>query len=42
MNNAHFKQVGQLFILIIKDIKGMAACYRVLQKMVGGVIIIKE
>ncbi|MEN9697013.1 MAG: transcription-repair coupling factor [Bacteroidota bacterium] len=41
MNNAHFKQVGKTFILIIKDINGMEACARVLQKMVGGVVGIK-
>ena len=38
MNNAHFKQVGKTFILVIKDIKGMEACYRVLDKMYKGVI----
>jgi transcription-repair coupling factor (superfamily II helicase) len=38
MNNAHFKQVGKMFILIIKDIKWMEDCYRVLQKMHAGVL----
>ena len=38
MNNAHFKQVGKTFILVIKDIRGMEACYRVLEKMYKGVI----
>jgi transcription-repair coupling factor (superfamily II helicase) len=38
MNNAHFKQVGKTFILIIKDIQGMKACLQVLTKMHNGVI----
>ncbi len=38
MNNAHFKQVGKLFILIIKDIKNMERCLQVLQKMETGVL----
>jgi len=38
MNNAHFKQVGKTFILVIKDIKGMEACYKVLYKIYNGVI----
>jgi len=38
MNNAHFKQVGKTFILIVKDIKGMEACLRTLQKMYHGVL----
>jgi transcription-repair coupling factor (superfamily II helicase) len=38
MNNAHFKQVGKTFILVIRDIKGMDACYRVLDKIYKGVI----
>jgi transcription-repair coupling factor (superfamily II helicase) len=38
MNNAHFKQVGKTFILVIRDIKGMEACYHVLYKMYMGVI----
>ena len=38
MNTAHFKQVGKTFILIVKDIKGMDACYHVLDKMYKGVI----
>lgn len=37
MNNAHFKQVGKTFILVIKDIKGMEACYRTLTKMYNGI-----
>ncbi len=39
MNNAHFKQVGKTFILIVKDIKGMDACLRTLQKMYNGVVV---
>ena len=38
MNNAHFKQVGKTFILVIKDIRGMESCYRVLEKMYKGVM----
>ena len=38
MNNAHFKQVGKTFILIVKDIKGMEQCFRTLQKMYKGVV----
>jgi transcription-repair coupling factor (superfamily II helicase) len=38
MNNAHFKQVGKTFILIVKDINGMKACLRILNKMYTGVI----
>ena len=38
MNNAHFKQVGKTFILVIRDVKGMDACYRVLDKIYKGVI----
>ena len=38
MNNANFKQVGKTFILVIRDIKGMEACYHVLDKMYKGVI----
>jgi transcription-repair coupling factor (superfamily II helicase) len=41
MNNAHFKQVGKTFILIVKDIKGMEACLRTLQKMYHGVVLAK-
>ena len=37
MNNAHFKQVGKTFILIIKDIKGMEACFSTLHKMYTGI-----
>ena len=37
MNNAHFKQVGKLFVLVIKDIATMEDCHRVLQKMHSGV-----
>jgi transcription-repair coupling factor (superfamily II helicase) len=40
MNNAHFKQVGKTFILVIKDIKGMEACYRTLTKMYNGIMSI--
>jgi len=39
MNNAHFKQVGKTFILIVKDIKGMDDCFRTLIKMYNGVIV---
>jgi transcription-repair coupling factor (superfamily II helicase) len=38
MNNANFKQVGKTFILAIRDIRGMEACYHVLDKMYKGVI----
>jgi transcription-repair coupling factor (superfamily II helicase) len=38
MNNAHFKQVGKTFILVIRDINGMEACYRTLTKMYNGVL----
>ncbi len=38
MNNAHFKQVGKLFVLVIKDIPTMEYCHRVLQKMYKGVV----
>jgi transcription-repair coupling factor (superfamily II helicase) len=38
MNNANFKQVGKTFILVIRDIKGMEACYRTLTKMYNGVV----
>ena len=38
MNNAHFKQVGKLFVLVIKDIATMEDCHRVLQKMHSGVV----
>ena len=38
MNNAHFKQVGKTFILVIRDVKGMDACYRVLDKIYKGVV----
>jgi len=39
MNNAHFKQVGKTFILVIKDIKGMEACFRTLTKMYNGIFV---
>jgi transcription-repair coupling factor (superfamily II helicase) len=39
MNNAHFKQVGKTFILVIRDIKGMDACFRTLTKMYNGVFL---
>ncbi len=38
MNNAHFKQVGKTFILIVKDISGMDTCLKTLQKMYNGVM----
>ena len=38
LNNAHFKQVGKTFILVIRDINGMEACYRTLTKMYNGVL----
>jgi transcription-repair coupling factor (superfamily II helicase) len=38
MNNAHFKQVGKLFVLVIKDVPTMEDCHRVLQKMYSGVV----
>jgi transcription-repair coupling factor (superfamily II helicase) len=38
MNNAHFKQVGKLFVLVIKDIATMEDCHQVLQKMHSGVV----
>jgi len=38
MNNAHFKQVGKTFILVIKDIKSMEHCYATLTKIHHGVI----
>ncbi|MSP08109.1 MAG: transcription-repair coupling factor [Chitinophagaceae bacterium] len=38
MNTAHFKQAGKNFILIIKDIKGMSECYRLLNKIHTGVL----
>ncbi len=39
MNNAHFKQVGKLFVLVIKDIATMEDCHQVLQKMHSGVVV---
>jgi transcription-repair coupling factor (superfamily II helicase) len=41
MNTAHFKQAGKNFILIIKDIKGMSECYRLLNKIHTGVMGVK-
>jgi len=38
MNNAHFKQVGKTFILIIKDIKSMEHCFTTLTKIHQGVV----
>jgi transcription-repair coupling factor (superfamily II helicase) len=38
MNNAHFKQVGKTFILIIKDIKSMEYCFATLTKIHQGVV----
>ena len=38
MNNANFKQVGKTFILVIRDIKGMANCLKTLQKMYNGIM----
>ena len=40
MNNANFKQVGKSFILIIRDVKNMADCHRILIKINNGVIVI--
>ena len=39
MNTANFKQVGKIFILIIRDVKGMENCLRVLNKMQVGVSV---
>jgi transcription-repair coupling factor (superfamily II helicase) len=41
MNTAHFKQAGKNFIFIIKDIKGMSECYRLLNKIHTGVLAVK-
>jgi transcription-repair coupling factor (superfamily II helicase) len=41
MNTANFKQAGKNFILIIKDIKGMSECYRLLNKIHTGVLGVK-
>lgn len=41
MNTAHFKQAEKNFILIIKDIKGMSECYRLLNKIHTGVLGVK-
>ena len=41
MNTAHFKQEEKNFILIIKDIKGMSECYRLLNKIHTGVLGVK-
>jgi transcription-repair coupling factor (superfamily II helicase) len=41
MNTAHFKHAGKNFILIIKDIKGMSECYRLLNKIHTGVLGVK-
>jgi transcription-repair coupling factor (superfamily II helicase) len=38
MNNAHFKQVGKTFILIIKDVKSMEHCFATLTKIHHGVV----
>jgi len=38
MNNAHFKQVGKTFILIIKDVKSMEHCFATLTKIYHGVV----
>jgi transcription-repair coupling factor (superfamily II helicase) len=38
MNNANFKQVGKLFILVIRDITSMNACWHVMQKIHKGVM----
>ena len=38
MNNAHFKQVGKTFILIIKDVKSMEHCFTTLTKIHHGVV----
>lgn len=37
MNTANFKQVGKTFILIVRDIQGMDACLRLLNKMQAGI-----
>jgi transcription-repair coupling factor (superfamily II helicase) len=42
MNNAHFKQVGKTFILIIKDIKSMEHCFATLTKIHHGVVGVVE
>ncbi|NCW11753.1 MAG: transcription-repair coupling factor [Chitinophagia bacterium] len=39
MNNAHFKQVGKNFILIIKEVKSMNDCHRILTKINNGVLV---
>lgn len=39
MNTANFKQVGKTFILIVRDVKGMDACLRLLNKMHAGVMV---
>ena len=39
MNNANFKQVGKSFILIIRDVKNMTECHRILTKINNGVIL---
>jgi transcription-repair coupling factor (superfamily II helicase) len=39
MNTANFKQVGKTFILIIRDVQGMDACLRLLNKMQVGITI---
>ena len=38
MNNANFKQVGKTFILVVRDIKGMVDCLRILNKIYTGVV----
>jgi transcription-repair coupling factor (superfamily II helicase) len=38
MNNANFKQVGKLFILVIRNITSMNACWHVMQKIHKGVM----
>ena len=39
MNNANFKQVGKTFVLVVRDIKGMEDCLRVLTKIYTGVVV---
>lgn len=38
MNNAHFKQVGKLFILVIREISSMEICFHTIQKIHKGVV----
>ena len=38
MHKAHFKQVGRNFILIIKEIKSMDECLKLLEKIQSGIV----